>query len=279
MLQKQHATMRRAILWIASAGLLASQTFEVASVKPVNSAGGRFTMTGGPGTGDPGRFTCTNIMLRRLLLSAYDVKNYQLLGPDWLDTLRYDIAAKVPDGATKADLQAMMRNLLETRFQMTLHRETRELPIYELVVARNGSRLKANGEDQGGGVEQVTGQVAVVDRPQGKDGFPTVSLPGSGTVIETKDGRARATSKDVTLAKFAEFLSGQLGRPVVDRTNLTGTFSFSVYFTPEALNAPDSTDPGIFSAIQEQLGLKLEARRGPVELLIVDRAERTPIGN
>jgi uncharacterized protein (TIGR03435 family) len=278
MLQKQH--MRAVGSGLLLAGLMAAQSpvFEVASVKPVSSAGGRFTMIGGPGTGDPGRFTCTNIMLRRLLLSAYDVRNYQLIGPDFLDTLRYDITAKVPDGATRADLQAMLRNLLETRFQMTLHRKSKELPIYELVVGKNGSKLKGEA-DGAGGLEQITGQLAVVERQEGKDGFPSVRLPVSGTVIETKDGRARATSKDVTLAKFADFLSGQLGRPVVDRTGLHGVFSFSLYFTPEGLNAPDSTDPGIFFAIQEQLGLKLEARRGPVELLIIDHAEKVPAGN
>src|SRR5205823_1653898 len=103
-------------------------TFEVASVKPARPDSGRYTMKGGPGTADPSRITYTNIMLRAILLSAYELKNYQISGPDWLDTLRFDITAKVPEGATKEQFQAMLRNLLETRFKMGVHRESKELP-------------------------------------------------------------------------------------------------------------------------------------------------------
>jgi uncharacterized protein (TIGR03435 family) len=108
-------------------------------------------MNGGPGTGDPDRITCTNIMLRRVLLTAYEVRNYQIAGPDWLDSLRFDITAKVPDGATKEQFQSMLRNLLAARFKMTVHRESKELPIYALLTAKNGPKVKASVDDGSGG--------------------------------------------------------------------------------------------------------------------------------
>jgi uncharacterized protein (TIGR03435 family) len=253
-------------------------TFEVASVKPAKSASGRFTMNGGPGTGDPGRITYTNIMLRRILLSAYEVRNYQISGPDWLDSLRFDITAKIPDGATKEQFQSMLRNLLATRFKMTIHRESKELPIYALLTARNGPKVKATVDDGSAG-KQPDDQLAMIQPVEGKDGFPTLSLRTPGLVSETKSGRARVTAKETPISKFADLLSGQLGRPVIDMTGMTGNYSFVVYFTPEDRNPDGSSDPSIFGALQEQLGLRLEARKGPVELLVIDHAEKAPTGN
>src|ERR1700722_8559301 len=246
--------------------LALSQTFEVASVKPSTSTGGPVTMTT-----DPGRITYTNISLKRILLRAYDVKNYQISGPDWLDTLRFAITAKVPEGATAEDTQEMMRDLLATRFKMKVHRESKELPIYGLLVAKNG-KIKptstGNPDD-----EQLAGMKA----DEGKDGFPVLSLKAPGLVIETRNGRGRITAKEQPIAKLADVLSGQVGRPVIDRTGLAGNYSFVVYFTPE--NSDAGSEPFIFGALQEQLGLRLEARKGPVEMLVIDHAERMPTEN
>ena len=112
-----------------------------------------------------------------------------------------------------------------------------------------------------------------------KDGFPALSLPVGGLVIETRNGRARVTAKEVPLTQFADLLSGQLGRPVVDMTGLAGNYSFVAYFTPEGPNSADGSEPSIFAALQEQLGLRLEARKGPVELLVINHAEKIPTGN
>jgi uncharacterized protein (TIGR03435 family) len=266
-------------------GVLSSQstspdrlTFEVASVKPTNSVSGRFTMNGGPGTTDPGRISYTNIMLRRILLNAYDVKNYQLSGPEWLDTLRFDITAKIPEGATKEQFQLMLRKLLEDRFKMTTHRESKELPIYALVVAKNGPKIKAAAEDVASEKSDEQ-QLAVAQPGEGKDGFPALSLRAPALVIETKNGRARVTAKEIPMTKFADLLTGQVGRPVVDMTGLNGDYSFAVYFTPEGPNSGDASEPSIFGALQERLGLKLEARKGPVELLVIDHAEKVPTEN
>jgi uncharacterized protein (TIGR03435 family) len=244
-----------------------SQTFEVASVKPSTSTGGRVTITS-----DPGRISYTNIMLKRILLRAHDVNDYQISGPDWLDTLRFDITAKVPEGATTEDIQEMLRDLLATRFKMKIHRESKELPIYALLSAKNGPKIKptstGNPDD-----EQVAGMKA----DEGKDGFPVLSLKAPGLVIETRNGRGRITAKDEPIAKLADLLSGQVGRPVIDRTDLAGNYSFVVYFTPESSDA--GSEPFIFAALQEQLGLRLEARKGPVEMLVIDHAERVPTAN
>jgi uncharacterized protein (TIGR03435 family) len=265
--------LKQAVVLAFLASLACGQTFDAASVKAVQSAGGRFTMSGGPGTNDPGRISYENIPLRIVLLSAYGLKNYQLVGPDWLNTLRFDITAKIPDGATKEQFQSMLRSLLEARFRMTLHRESKELPIYDLLVAKKGPKLKAVT------AQPTDEQIATALPGEGADGFPKLSMPSSGIVIETKNGAARITANAVTLAKFAEMLSGRVGRPVIDRTEIAGTYSFVVYFTPEGATPSDSSEPDIFAAMQEQLGLRLEARKGPVEMLVIDYAEKIPTGN
>jgi uncharacterized protein (TIGR03435 family) len=250
--------------------------FEAASVKPASLASGRFTMTGGPGTNDPVRISYTNVTLRRVLLSAYDVRDYQISGPDWLDTLRFDIVAKLPEGTTKEQFQSMLRNLLAARFGMIVHRESKELPVYMLFVAKNGLKLKSPVT---AAEEPAEEQLATIRPAEGSDGFPKLSLPAPGLVIETRNGRARVTAKEVPLTKFADLLSGQLGRPVVDGTGLNSNYSFVLYFSPEGPNPSDAPDPGIFSAVQEQLGLRLEARKAPVDLLVIDHAEKFPTGN
>jgi uncharacterized protein (TIGR03435 family) len=257
MLQIQHVLLTMAL----------SQTFEVASVKPSTSASGRVTITT-----DPGRIAYTNIMLKRILLRAYDVKNYQISGPDWLDTLRFDITAKVPEGATSEDIHSMLRDLLATRFKMAIHRESKELPVYALLIAKNGPKIKPAST---GSTDEE--QLAVMKAAEGRDGFPVLSLQAPALIIESRNGRGRITAKEQSIAKLADLLSGQVGRPVIDRTGLAGNYSFVVYFTPE--NADAGSDPFIFLALQEQLGLKLEARKGAVEMLVVDHAERVPTAN
>lgn len=243
------------------------QSFEVASVKPSASTSGRMTMKT-----DPGRISYTNITLKRILLSAYDVKSYQISGPDWLETLRFDITAKVPPGATKEQVQSMMQNLLATRFKMAVHRESKELSIYVLLAAKNGPKIKPVSAESPGEEE-----LATMKANEGKDGFPVLSLQAPALTLETRNGRGRITAKEVPIARLADVLFGEVGRPVFNMTGLTGNYSFVVYFAPEG--STDSSEPSIFAALQEQLGLRLEARKGPVEMLVIDHAERVPTEN
>jgi uncharacterized protein (TIGR03435 family) len=250
MLQKQHVAWMLAFL----------QTFEVASVKP--SAGGKAMMKS-----DPGRIGYSNVTLKRVLMSAYDVKDYQISAPEWLSTARFDITATF---AEHTDVNAMLRDLLATRFKMTVHRESKELPIYSLVVAKNGPKIKP--ASSGAPDEE---QLATMQKDQGRDGFPVLSLRPGGLVIETRSGRGRITGKEIPIAKLADLLSGQVGRPVFDMTELAGKFSFSLYFSPDGAG----DEPPLFAALQEQLGLRLDARKGPVELLVIDHVERVPTEN
>ena len=116
-------------------------------------------------------------------------------GPEWLDSLRFDIVATVPDGATKEQFQSMLRNLLATRFKVTVHRESKELPIYALLMSKNGPKVKATVDDGSAG-KQPDDQLAMIQPVEGKDGFPTLSLRTPGLVSETKSGRARVTAKE-----------------------------------------------------------------------------------
>ena len=271
--------LKQTALWTITVSLACAQTaesspaFEAASVKPSPLSGGGFHLSGGPGTNDPGRITYENVPLRIVLLTAYGVRNYQLTGPDWLNTLRFDIAAKLPEGVTEEQFRSMLRNLLEARFQMKLHRESKEMPVYALLPAKKGSKLKPAV------VQSPEGEIATALPGEGPDGFPKLRMPSPGIVIETKNGTARISGNQTSMAKFADFLSSRTGRPVIDETGLTGTFSFVLYFTPEGAVAADSPEPDIFSALEEQLGLKLEPRRAPVEFLVIDHAEKIPTEN
>jgi uncharacterized protein (TIGR03435 family) len=295
-----------------------AQTFEVASVKPAAPITGnriQVMMRGGPGTPDPGQITYTNVTVKNVLMNAYGVKGFQISGPSWLESERYDIVAKLPRGATKEEFMAMLQNLLAERFKLTLHREKKDLPMYALVVGKNGPKLKESVEEptpaegdapKAGG--PADGPVVMGRMAMGKDGFPVLP-PGAGgrgsTAIMLMNGNARMTASKQSMAGLAEMLSGQLDLPVVDMTGLTAKYDFTLYFAPEALvgmrlgappnpgpppgeggggvpdaSAPDAqSNPSLFTALQEQLGLKLEQRKGPVDLLVIDHLEKAPIEN
>jgi uncharacterized protein (TIGR03435 family) len=299
-------------------GAAESPKFEVASVKPAEpqSAGMiRIRMSGGPGTPDPGQLTYTNVSLKNILMNAYAVKGYQLSGPKWLDSERFDIVAKIPMGATKEQFRLMLQNLLAERFKLTLHHETKELPMYALVVGKGGAKLKESVDDDatasGGapppppppgpdGAGPVMGRLRV-----GADGMPQLP-PGmgkNGMMMMMTNGRLRAVGNRQPVSALTEMLGNQLGYPVVDATGLKATYDFTLDFAPDGLNgpmgmlpppppehdgagggspmasAPEMGGPTIFTALQEQLGLKLEQRKGPVDLLVIDRLEKVPTEN
>jgi uncharacterized protein (TIGR03435 family) len=302
-----------------------SPAFEVASVKPAAPITGNFIrvmMRGGPGSNDPGQITYTNVTLKNVLMNAYGVKGFQISGPGWLDSERYDIVAKLPRGATKEQFMVMLQNLLAERFKLTLHREKKDLPMYALVVGKNGPKLKESVEEPapkegdapkagGPAADGPLAGAAMRRLPMGRDGFPVLP-PGAGragTMISLTSGNAHMAANGQTMAGLAEMLSNQLDLPVVDMTGLTGKYDFTLTFAPEggvglrlpagiapppppppppgeggpgmpAASAPDSqSSPNLFAALQEQLGLKLEQRKGPVDLLVIDHLEKAPIEN
>jgi len=238
-------TVRKCILIVAILSCARAQTpanFEVASIRP-NHSGGLNTRIDTP---DGGRLVVTNASLKTLIRNAFGILSFQLAGgPGWLDTDMYDIEAKTGDAGriTQERLKLLLQSLLADRFALRYHRETRELPVYALAIGKGGSRLKRNTSGQ---------------------------RPSMNTSRLTD--RARMIGTGVPMAELASNLGNQLGRIVVDDTGLDGFFDFTMEWVPDG--QPDSLYPSIFTAVQEQLGLKLEARKGPVEVIVIDSAEK-----
>jgi uncharacterized protein (TIGR03435 family) len=259
--------------------------------------------------------TFTNVSLSMLVANAYDVREYQLTCPDWMGSTRFDIVAKVPHGATREDARVMMQNLLAERFQLKIHKSSKEMPIYALLVGKNGIKMQESpkeapadtaagpdgaNRDAGPGGGRMGGPMGPPQRD--KNGFP-VLRGGRGNMIMINNGRLQMVGGHVTMTQLAANLSGQVGRPVVDMTELKGEYDYKMEFTTEGLTmmkgmpmpppgaggpggpggpAPSDgaeTGPSLFTALQEQLGLRLEPRKGPVELIVVDSAEKTPTEN
>jgi len=217
--------------------------FEAASIKPNTSGSGSSSSNG-----SKGQIVFTNVPLRRLIMRAYNLQDYQVSGPDWMSDVRFDIAAKYPMDSTKEQRPLMLQSLLAERFHLAFHRETKEMPAYALVVAKNGPRLEAT------------------------------KLPGDST--STNFGRFDDSA--VSMAAFANQLSQQLEHPVVDKTGLTGVYTIKMEWTPDdkpGASGEPALGPSIFAALQEQLGLKLQTEKLPVEIIVVDRVDRTPVEN
>jgi uncharacterized protein (TIGR03435 family) len=244
------------------------------------------------------------------------VKGFQISGPGWLDSERYDIVAKVPRGATKEQFMGMLQNLLAERFKLTLHREKKDLPMYALVVGKNGPKLKESVDDaapkaSGPAADDALAGAAMRKLTMGREGFPVLP-PGAGragTMISLTSGNAHMAANGQSMAGLAEMLSNQLDLPVVDMTGLAGKYDFTLTYAMEngvglrlpagiappppagpppgesgggmpGASAPDGqSSPNLFAALQEQLGLKLEQRKGPVDLLVVDHLEKVPVEN
>jgi uncharacterized protein (TIGR03435 family) len=292
--------LRQAILSLCFVAIACAQsnvTFEVASVKasPPVQPGARVYFgppRGGPGTSDPGQITWTYATLMAVLTTAYDVKAYQINGPAWLTNERYDFAVKLPAEATKEQARAMWQNLLAERFALKLHHESKEFAVDDLVVGKGGSKLKVSNDD--------TDTAALPGPPKVND---KGELSGPGLVARIMIGpkgvgTAHAIAKAQTLAPLAAMLGNQLGRPVLDKTGLTGKYDFELDFSPDlkglALPPPpagggagltgpadSATDasPDLTTAVQQQLGLKLVAGKANLDVLTIDKIEKTPTAN
>jgi uncharacterized protein (TIGR03435 family) len=246
--------------------------FEVASIRRNVSVGQLSSIRGQPG----GRITVTNHTLRNIIRNTNRLQSYQLVGgPDWIDRDRWDIVAKGAGDPSFEQLVAMMQTLLADRFKLVTHLETRDMPIYALMLARPdgrlGPRLKASTVD--------CAAIAADARTQGGTAPPP---PGAGPRCGTNMSFGRMRSSAAPMTDVARNLSIAAGRTVLDRTGLTGIFDVDVTWKPDVpAGAPEasgniSTDdaPSLFTALQEQLGLKLDAQRGPVEVLVIDSATR-----
>lgn len=265
-----------------------ARSFEVASVKPSapNADAERMEsfpglpqemmrFRGGPGSNDPGRIDYSRVTLKMLLRQAYNVKLDQISGPGWLDTERYDIAAKLPPDTSMEDLRLMLQALLGERFQIRLHRETKTLPVYLLTVTKNGPKMKPP--------EKVP---EYKDDEERKAALQLKASAGLKAVMERMHSGELRTNRNfhlpnATTAKFAESLSSHLDHPVKDETKLDGTYSFTLdWLTEDARPKGDTpAGPSIFAAVEEQLGLKLQSAKEQIEVLVIDHAEKLPVSN
>jgi bla regulator protein blaR1 len=253
----------RVLVWAAALASSLAQSpvsrkqFDVAAVKPAAFADGHFELRDPVG----GSFAATGVTLKMLIMRAYRVHSFQVSGdPDWAHTLRWDIRAKAEGEGGRmpsAQFEEMLRALLEERFQLKVDRKTREMPVYALLVAKNGPKLNLAA-----------------------GGSPGVQMrPGSITFTKS------------STASLAAQLSLLAGRVVVDKTGLTGVYDFELRWaqepgqgSPEAFGLPPvasdapppvgANGPSIFTALQEQLGLRLESQKGPVEILVIDHVEK-----
>jgi uncharacterized protein (TIGR03435 family) len=233
--------MKVILISLAFAAAVSGAAFDVASVKLNTSEtySGKIDREGG-------RITVENTSLREIIFFAYGIawgKDYAVSGPDWLDGEKFDIVATFPTETSRDSVQEMMRTLLSDRFALKTHRENRKLESYVLLVDKHGAKLHANTE----GAE--------------------------GAFIWGED---HLTCRAITIAGLADRLSGpifKLGRPVVDMTGIKGAYDFTLKWSS------DAESPSIFTALQEQIGLRLEARKTTFSIVVIDHMDRTPTGN
>jgi uncharacterized protein (TIGR03435 family) len=261
--------MKAVFVFLAVCALYA-QSFDEATIKPA-APDGAFSvgMSGGPGTSEPGHFVVRNMPLRTIIMRAYDVPVFRFDGPAWLGTERFNIEAKVPAGATKEQFQAMLRNLLAERFRVTVHEEERSAPAFALVIDKGGLRMKESGR-----MAPADGDASP---PIGKDGIPVVPAGQKGMWLNFAGGRFVVQGHQEGTSDLAEVLGHQLDQSVTDETGLHARYDFRLEFAPPDVQA-DNTDQSIFSAVKG-LGLRLEPRKVPAKMIVVDHVERTPTAN
>jgi uncharacterized protein (TIGR03435 family) len=217
-----------------------AQSFDVASIKPPNPRRDRGTNM----STDGGTLRMHNATLKFCIMAAYGVQENQIEGgPGWINSDQYEITAKAAGLVAPGELLPMLRTLLEARFKLSLHRETKQLPVCLLTVAKSGSKLHP--------------------------------AEASGEGFLGRRGRGPLTGRKASIPELASTLSMLMGRKVLDQTGLTELYDFTLEYAPA--DAPDSDLPSLVTALQEQLGLKLEAGKGPVEVVVIDHAEKPTV--
>jgi uncharacterized protein (TIGR03435 family) len=277
------------ILSVASVPLLRAQAdpnqrFEVATVRRVEipAAGGGvpvFFPTGGIGTSDPTHIAYHGTWLASLIEDAFGVRADQIAGAAWLNVSkeRYDIVANISEGATKEQFNMMLGNLLRDRFHLRFHMDSKIIPVYALRVGKNGPKFKEtapNADDAKIPAERVDAQ-----------GFPVLLPNQKGMVALPHNGEIFWTARDVPMPDLARSIEQKAGRPVVDETGLTGRYDFKIHYewmrraTDAVAGVAPDPAPTIFTAVDEQLGLKLESATHSFPQLIIDSIDREPAEN
>lgn len=293
--------------------------FEVATIKPARPLQEQ-ALSGKMHVGekiDGARVDYGSMSLADLITKAYDVKSFQVVGPDWLKTERFDILAKIPDGVSKDKVPQMLQALLADRFKLAIHRDSREHSVYELVVGKDGSKLKESPPDEPEPAADAPPPkeekgVTTLDTGQGKvsvktqtdsEGGVTASMKGPNGLQQKmtfSNGVMHIELNKATMEQLAETMSRFLDKPVVDRTGLKGNFQVALDVTmqeimnaarsagvsmpmaqPADAKAGEASDPAGTSLVAslQQMGLKLESRKDQVETIVIDHIEKTPTEN
>jgi uncharacterized protein (TIGR03435 family) len=260
-------------LWAQTANGV--KTFEVASVKrSVPNSGGRPSIRGGPGSSSPGQFAATDVSLKDLVVKAFGLDSYQLSGPAWLASEHYDIVAKIPPSTTKDEFQIMQQLLLVERFDLKFHYERRAAGGYVLSVDKGGPKILP--------VESAGEQNPI--NAFFKDGM-VHAAPDESRVMRFKGGLgAGILAANAPMGRVASELGHSLKTDVIDETGLTGKFSFRLDFinpdrvvTEQQLAEFSVHLVDVFTAVRQQLGLRLDRRRMPVDTLVVDHLSKVPV--
>lgn len=277
---------------VLGAGAVLGQSFEVASIKPAPPPpDGRLMIRMG---GDSGRIDYTNVSLRDLVRIAFKAKEQQINAPDWLGSERFNIVAKFPAGATRDDVPAMLQKMLEDRFKLSYHKESKETSVYALVAAKGGPKLHA-AEVPDGKEDRPSGGPQVRDIPIGRAQAKDMPMGRAQMMMGPKGMHMIGK---MSMSQFADRLSSFIDRIVVDKTGLKGNYDIDLEFMPEggvpgpggmraiqmpdgegAAHREDSDAPTVFTAIQENLGLKLDPQKAPVDVYVVDHIEKVPTEN
>lgn len=243
---------------LSAATVFAQAGFDVVSIKPSDP----LSMNMRVGISPSGTFEAKGVTLIDLIMQAYDVRPFQIVGASgWMGTDKYEIITKdEAKGPSEADLRAMndrqreqvrdrllgkLRVMLADRYQLKFHRDTKEMQVYGLAIAKGGVKLET--------------------APEGDNSESRMN--GS----RTEEGKSSLTGKNLPVANLVRFLSGQVGRTVIDQTGLSGKYNFTMVYAPDLA---DPVGPSLFTAVQEQLGLKLEAQKGPVEVVVIDSVQK-----
>jgi uncharacterized protein (TIGR03435 family) len=265
-------------------------SFEVASIRPSASVPQQGVAVGA--RVDGAQFHTSYLTLKDYISMAYRLRLYQISGPDWMGTDRFDVAASLPDGSLPSQVPSMMQTLLEERFQLKLHREKKDFPVYALEIAKGGLKMTETPE-----LEKADPRALQTFGGTGSNQGVSINL-GQGSSFSFANNKFEA--KRLTMASLAGTLERFLDRPVVDMTDLKGSYDFSVDVTaedyramlirsavvagvvlpPEALRVLDgsSSPESLFDGLAK-LGLRLDPRRAPLDVLVVDGVLRTPTEN
>lgn len=292
---------------VLSAGALAAfqgtvdePTFEVASLKRLPPGERTIpSVTGGPGTAAPFRVRFHGVSLMRLLTAAYDVSSDQVIGPRWLIEDKFDLDALLPEGSTAVSLRAMLRQLLRLRFHVETHRDGKEFTVYNLAVGPKGPKLRRSERGQReGDLDMRTLGAPKWNGKLDDEGCP-VRLPGSQGMIGDVGSGCKAF-RNTTIHDFIRVLENMLAiedgsrfgpqaasAHITDSTGLEGEFDFNLKYNSAARlhsflpNAPSFGDEGprLAETLKDQLGLKLETKKARLEILVIDRVNRTPSEN